>query len=137
MNKQDCIFCKIARGEILSVKIWEDENFLAFLDIHPYAKGHLLVIPKKHTEWVWDINDKEYIEYMKHVKHLANILREVFDTEWVEEVIAGIGVSHAHIHLLPRKMNDGLGEIPTKPLINKLSEKEMEEIKNKIQRAIK
>ncbi len=136
MSKENCIFCKIARGEIPSMKIWEDENFIAFLDIHPYAKGHLLVIPKEHTEWVWDIKDKDYIEYMEHVKHLANVLRKAFDTEWVEEVIAGIGINHSHVHLLPRKRNDNLGEIPTRPLSQKPSEKEMEEIANKIRRAI-
>jgi histidine triad (HIT) family protein len=133
----DCIFCKIAKGELPSMKIWENENFLAFLDIRPYAKGHLLIIPKSHTEWVWDINDMEYTEYMKHVKYFANVLRKVFDTEWVEEVIAGIGVSHAHIHLLPRERSDGLGEVPTKPLPQKLSEKEMEEIADKIRKEIK
>jgi len=132
----DCIFCKIAKGEIPSVNVWENEGFFAFLDINPYVKGHVLVIPKKHSEWVWDISDKEYIEYMKHIKYLANILREVFDTKWVEEVIAGIGVSHSHIHLLPRHRNDGLGEVPTKPLSQKPSEREMKEIAEKIRSAI-
>lgn len=133
----DCIFCKIAKGEIPSLKVWEDEKFIAFLDIHPYVKGHLLVIPKKHSEWVWDINDRDYVEYMKNVKYLANILRKVFDTDWVEEVIAGIGISHSHIHLLPRQRNDGLGEVPTKPLSPKLSEREMKEIEEKIRGEIR
>lgn len=132
MNKPDCIFCKIANGEIPSVKIWEDEEHLAILDINPYAKGHTLVIPKKHSEWVWDISDKDYIRYMKIVKYLANVLRKAFDTEWVEEVIAGVGVSHSHIHLLPRQKNDGLGEIPIKPISPKPSEREMKEIAEKI-----
>jgi len=133
----DCIFCKIAKGEIPSLKVWEDEKFIAFLDIHPYVKGHLLVIPKKHSEWVWDINDRDYIKYMENVKYLANILRKVFDTDWVEEVIAGIGISHSHIHLLPRQRNDGLGEVPTKPLSPKLSEREMKEIEEKIRGEIR
>jgi histidine triad (HIT) family protein len=132
----DCIFCKIVNGELPSVKVWEDKNFIALLDIHPYAKGHLLVIPKEHSTWVWDISDRNYLEYMKIVKYLANILRKVFDTEWVEEVIAGVGVSHSHIHLLPRHKNDGLGEIPTKPLNPRLSEKEINEISEKIRRKI-
>jgi histidine triad (HIT) family protein len=136
MNK-DCIFCRIAAGEIPAVKVWEDEKHLAFLDINPYAKGHLLVIPKKHAEWVWDIDDKDYLEYKKHVKYLANVLRKAFDTNWVEEIIAGIGVPHAHVHLLPRKRDDGLGEIPTKPLIPKISEEEMKEIEEKIRRELR
>ena len=137
MNKSNCVFCKIANGEIPSVKVWEDENFIAFLDVNPYAKGHLLVVPKHHSEWVWDIDDKNYLIYMKHIKYFANILRKAFDTDWVEEVIAGIGISHSHVHLLPRKRNDGLGEIPTKPLALKPSEKEMNEIAEKIRGEIR
>jgi histidine triad (HIT) family protein len=136
MNKQDCVFCKIAEGEIPSMKVWEDKNFVAFLDINPYAKGHVLVIPKKHSEWVWDIGENEYLEYMKQTRYLANILRKAFDTEWVEEIIAGIGVSHSHIHLLPRQRNDRLGEIPIHPLKEKPSEKEMKEIAEKIREKI-
>jgi histidine triad (HIT) family protein len=137
MNKSDCIFCKIARGEIPSMKIWEDEKHLAILDVNPYVKGHLLVIPKKHSEWIWDIDDKDYIEYMKIVKYLANVLRRAFNTEWVEEVVAGIGISHSHVHLLPRQRDDGLGEVPTKPLSSKPSEKEMREIAEKITKEIR
>jgi histidine triad (HIT) family protein len=133
----DCIFCKIVKGEIPSIKVWEDKKHLAILDINPYVKGHLLVIPKKHSKWVWDINDRDYVKYTKKVKYLANILRKVFDTDWVEEMIAGIGVPHSHIHLLPRQRNDGLGEIPTKPLSPKPSEDEMKEIAEKIRREIK
>lgn len=135
--KPDCVFCKIANGEIPSVKIWEDEKFIAFPDINPYSNGHILIIPKEHSRWVWDINNKDYIEYMKVVKSLANVLRKAFNTEWVEEVIAGIGVSHSHVHLLPRQRDDGLGEIPIKPLGKKLSEREMKEIAEKIRRNIK
>lgn len=135
--EEECVFCRIAEGKIPAKIVWENKNFLAFLDINPYVKGHLLVIPRKHYKWVWDINDKEYTEYMKVVKDLANILRDIFNTEWVEEVIAGVGVSHAHIHLLPRKENDGIGEIPIKPLNPKPSEKEMNEIAEEIKHNIK
>jgi histidine triad (HIT) family protein len=137
MTNENCIFCKIVKGEIPAVKIWEDERHIAVLDINPYCVGHMLIIPKEHSRWVWDINNKDYIEYMKVVKSLANVLRKVFDTKWVEEVIAGMGVSHSHIHLLPRQENDKLGEIPTKPLNPKLSEKEIKEIAEKIRRNIK
>jgi len=133
---KNCTFCKIVEGEIPSMKVWEDEKHLAILDINPYAKGHVLVVPKKHSEWVWDINDKDYLEYMKQVKYLANVLRKAFDTKWVEEIIAGVGISHSHVHLLPRKINDGLGEIPIHPLKEKPSEKEMKEIAEKIRNEI-
>ena len=80
------------------------------------------------------MDDKDYIRLAKKVKYLANVLRKAFDTDWVEEIIAGIGVEHSHIHLLPRKRDDGLGEIPTKPLNPKLSEEEMKEIAERIRR---
>ncbi len=129
----DCIFCKIVRKEIKTDKIiYENEDFIAFLDINPYAIGHTLVMPKKHSKWVWDMNESDYEKLMKEVKKLAEVLRRVFDTEWIEEIIAGIGVQHTHIHLLPRKRNDGLGEIPVKPLDPKPSEEKMREIVEKI-----
>ena len=129
---EDCIFCKIVKGEIESIKIWEDKQFLAILDINPYSIGHILVIPKKHSKWVWDIKPKDYGVLMERVYFLANILRKVFSTDWVEEIIMGIGIEHSHIHLLPRKRNDGLGEIPTKVLSPKPSEEEMKKIAKKI-----
>lgn len=129
----DCIFCKIVRKEIKVDKIiYENEDFIAFLDINPYVIGHTLVMPKKHSKWVWDMNESDYGKLMNEVKKLAEVLRRVFDTEWIEEIIAGIGVQHTHIHLLPRKRNDGLGEIPVKPLDPKPSEEKMREIVEKI-----
>ncbi len=132
---EDCIFCKIASGEIPSEKVYEDEKVISILDINPYVLGHIMVIPKKHSRWVWDIDIKGYKEITERVHKLANVLRKAFDTEWVEEVIAGIGVSHTHIHLLPRQKNDGLGEVPIKPLKPKPSEKEMKAIADKIRKA--
>ena len=129
---KDCIFCKIAKGEIPSYSVYDDNKIKAFLDINPYSKGHLLIIPKKHTKWIWDMDKKDYNYLMEKASFFANVLRKVFDTEWVEEVIAGIGVPHTHIHLLPRGYNDGLGEVPIKPLEPKPSEKEMKEIIERI-----
>jgi histidine triad (HIT) family protein len=94
-----CIFCKIANGEIPSNKIWEDENYLAFLDIHPEAEGHTLVIPKKHYRWVWEVED--YNGYMQKVKEVVKILQEKYKTEVITAKIIGIDVSHAHVHLIP------------------------------------
>lgn len=132
----DCIFCKIVRGEIDHYKVFEDENVIAFLDIRPFTKGHLLVVPKKHSKWIWDMELEDYNLLLEKVHNLANVLRKAFDTDWVEEVIAGIGVEHTHVHLLPRRRDDGLGEVPTKPLSPKLSEEEMEEITEKIKKFI-
>ena len=57
----DCVFCKIIKKEIPASVVYEDEKTLAFLDINPYAKGHLLVIPKKHSKWLWDMPENEYL----------------------------------------------------------------------------
>ncbi len=131
---KDCIFCKIIKKEIPADIIYEDKDVLAFLDINPYVIGHTLIIPKKHSKWIWDMNLKEYKTLMEKVYFLADILRKAFNTKWVEEVIAGIGVKHTHVHLLPRKMNDGLGELPKEPLNPKPSEKKMRETLNKIKK---
>ena len=136
LETKDCIFCKIVRGGIPCYKIYETKNVLAFLDINPYVRGHVLVIPKGHSDWVWDIESTMYSKLMKEVLSLANVLRKVFDTNWVEEIIAGVGVQHSHVHLLPRVKNDGIGEIPTKPLVPKPSDSEMKEICERIKKAV-
>lgn len=95
----DCIFCKIAKKEIPSEIVWEDENFIAFSDINPLSKGHTLIIPKKHFRWVWDVeNIGNYFEKVKEVK---KILDEKYQPVFVEVKVWGIDVPHAHVHLIP------------------------------------
>jgi|SRR3989339_638694 len=134
--EKDCIFCKIVKGEIPCYKVYEDKNVISFLDINPYAPGHIMVVPKNHSRWLWDMSSEEYGVLTERVHYLANVLREAFETDWVEEVVAGIGVEHTHIHLMPRRRDDGLGEVPIHPLKNKLSKEEMEEIAGKIKKAV-
>ena len=133
---ESCIFCKIVKGEIPCYNIYEDEDVFVFLDAFPCVKGQTLVVPKKHSRWLWDMPEKEYLGLMEKVYYLAGVLRKAFDVEWVEEVVAGIGVEHTHVHLLPRREDDGLGEVPTKPLDPKPSEKEMKKIAEKIRAAL-
>lgn len=95
----NCVFCKIVANELPSYKVWEDENFLAFLDINPFGVGHTLVIPKKHYEWVWDV--EEYCEYFQKVKEIALLLKEKLGAEWIKMSVIGIDVPHAHVHLVP------------------------------------
>jgi histidine triad (HIT) family protein len=132
MRKEDCVFCKIVEGKLPCYKVYEDDKIISFLDITPYAIGHIMVVPKEHSKWLWDVPIDEYNPLMEKCHYLANVLRRAFSTEWVEEVVAGIGVEHTHVHLLPRKRDDGLGEIPTKPLANKPTKEEMEMIRDKI-----
>lgn len=98
---EDSIFTKIIKGEIPSYKVYEDDKTLAFLDIHPVAKGHVLVIPKVQVEFVWDLEDEDYEALMKTVKKVGRRLREVIGTSYVGEMVVGTDVPHAHIHVVP------------------------------------
>lgn len=98
--RASCIFCKIVRGEIPAHKVYENEKFLAFLDIRPLAPGHTLVIPKRHYRWVWNV--PEVGEYFETVRTVACALQKVFSP--VEEIharVVGEEVEHAHIWLYP------------------------------------
>ncbi len=94
-----CIFCKIIRREIPAEIVYEDEKFLGFLDIHPVAPGHLLLIPKDHHKWVWDV--PQIGKYFETAQTLAFALRKAFNTDWITSKIIGEEVPHAHIKLIP------------------------------------
>ncbi|MCK5591098.1 MAG: HIT family protein [Candidatus Pacebacteria bacterium] len=128
----DCIFCKIIKGEIPCYKVYEDEDTLAFLDIRPLNPGHTLVIPKKHFRWVWDIENigKHY----EVVKKIANTLKKVYNTDRVVSLVVGDEVEHAHTWLVPRFEGDGHGDTINSKNIKKISEDEMKKIAEKIQR---
>lgn len=98
-----CVFCKIAKGEIPSAKVWEDDNFFAFLDIHPHTPGHTLVIPKKHSSYIFNMEDEELCALMKACKPIARVLKEIFHpaTGLISMAVVGTGVSHVHVHLIP------------------------------------
>lgn len=98
---ENCIFCKIIKGEIPSYKVYEDDNFLAFIDINPQSPGHTQVIPKKHTRWVWDVENIG--EYFEVARKIALAQRKAFDTDWVLSKIVGDEVPHAHIWVFPNK----------------------------------
>lgn len=95
----DCIFCKIVAGSVPVHKVYEDENFLAFLDIHPQAPGHTQVIPKQHYRWVWDVPNVG--EYFEVVRKIAKAQQKAFNTEWILSRIIGDEVEHAHIWVFP------------------------------------
>lgn len=95
------IFTKIVTGEIPSHKVYEDDRTLAFLDIYAVVDGHTLVIPKKQVEFVWDLDDEDYLALMTTVKKVALRLREELGVDYVGEKIIGVDVPHAHVHLIP------------------------------------
>ncbi|MBI2043896.1 HIT family protein [Candidatus Pacearchaeota archaeon] len=98
---KDCIFCKIINGEIPAEKIFEDKRYLAFLDINPINPGHTILIPKKHTDYLFDLNDKEYSELIIKAKEIAQILKDRLMPKRVGLAVEGFAVPHVHIHLVP------------------------------------
>jgi histidine triad (HIT) family protein len=123
------IFTKIVKGEIPCNKIAEDENFLAFLDIFPLAKGHVLVIPKKETDYIFDIEDQEYKDFWLFAKKVAKAVNKAIPCERVGVAVIGLEVPHAHIHLIPLQSVEDINF--SKPKL-KLESSEFEEIAAKI-----
>jgi len=95
------IFTKIVNGEIPSYKIAEDDNYLAFLDVNPNAKGHTLCIPKQEIDKIFDIDDELYLGLMKFSKKIAIALEKTVPCKRVGMAVVGLEVPHAHVHLIP------------------------------------
>ena len=91
----------LAAGEIPSYKVAADDKHYAFLDINPVAPGHVLVIPRKETDYIFDIDDKEYQEYTLFAKRVAQALKEAMPCKRIGVAVMGLEVPHAHIHLIP------------------------------------
>jgi len=100
-DRQDCIFCKIVKGELPSYKVYEDSQYMVFLDKFPRAPGHCLVIPKKHHRWIWDV--PEIGSFMEVAKKIADAQRKAFGTEMIVAHVIGDEVPHAHIWLVPQR----------------------------------
>ena len=102
-NMDNCIFCKIIKKEVPSEIVYEDDNFLAFLDINPRGPGHVQVIPKKHYRWVWDVpNIGEYFEV---VRLIAKAEQKAFNVDLIRSQIFGDEVEHAHVWVWPNISN--------------------------------
>ncbi len=95
------IFSKIVAGEIPSYKVAEDENYYAFLDINPLAKGHTLVIPKREVDYIFDLEDETLAGLVLFAKKIAHKIKEQIGCVKVAMVVLGLEVPHAHIHLIP------------------------------------
>ncbi|PIQ66336.1 MAG: HIT family protein [Candidatus Zambryskibacteria bacterium CG11_big_fil_rev_8_21_14_0_20_42_18] len=104
-TNQNCVFCKIVKGEIPSYKIYEDENFLAFLDINPQSPGHTQVIPKEHYRWVWDTPNVG--EYFEVVRKIAKAQQKAFATDFILSKVIGDEVAHAHVWVFPNSKVSG------------------------------
>ena len=95
------IFSKIAAGQIPSYKCAANDKFYAFLDINPLAKGHTLVIPRREVDYIFDMDDQELAEFQVFAKQVAKALQKAFPCKKVAQVVLGLEVPHAHIHLIP------------------------------------
>ena len=98
---EECIFCKIGKGEIPSRVIYEDDKIMAFLDITPYAQGHTLLIPKEHYRWLWDMPEDLTAHFFGVAQKIAKHYQEVTDDGLVYSLSIGTLVEHAHFHLVP------------------------------------
>jgi histidine triad (HIT) family protein len=127
------IFSKIVSGDIPAYKVAEDEHHIAFLDIFPLAEGHVLVIPKKETDYIFDITSYEYLELWKFAQKVAKGMDKVITCERIGVAVIGLEVPHAHIHLVPlNNVSDMNFERPKL----KFSEAEMELVADLIKSAI-
>lgn len=95
------IFSKIVAGDIPAYKVAESNDYLAFLDINPLEKGHVLVIPKKKTDYIFDIHGDEYVGLWVFAKIVAQGIKKVYPCERIGVAVVGLEVAHAHIHLVP------------------------------------
>jgi histidine triad (HIT) family protein len=128
----NCIFCKIVEGKIPCSKVYEDKENLAFLDISPVNKGHVLLIPKKHYRWIWDIPTAESSKMMPVLQKLAKAVQKATKCDLVVMTVVGDAVEHAHIHLIPKFNGDGLKFWPQ----GKYGEGEMDAFRAKIEAAL-
>ncbi|MBU0456982.1 MAG: HIT family protein [Nanoarchaeota archaeon] len=116
VKMENCVFCKIIDGDIPCYKIYEDDDFLAFLDVKPHAKGHSVVIPKKHGETIFDLDDNLLQKVTVIVKRVMERIQEVlnpdgFNVGWNHNTAGGQVVPHLHIHIMPRWNSDGGGSM--------------------------
>ncbi len=110
----DCIFCRIIQRGIPCHKIYEDREYLAFLDIHPHAQGHTVVIPKKHAETLSELKDRQGLgdAIQNTMARIQDVLHpEGFNVGWNEQEAGGQAVPHLHVHIMPRWKNDGGGSM--------------------------
>ena len=119
------IFSRIIKGEIPSYKIAENENCIAFLDVNPLAKGHTLVVPKKETDYIFEIQQEEYLELWSFAKKVSAAIERAVPCKRIGIAVIGLEVAHAHIHLIPMNRVSDMNFANPKL---KIPEEEMQEI---------
>ena len=125
----ETIFTRIIKGEIPCYKIAEDEKFFAFLDISPLKEGHTLVVPKKHSSYIFDMDDQELAEMMVFAKKVAKAIEKTVPCLRIGVAVIGLEVPHTHIHLVPLQEENDLNFRKERPVVSK---EKMQEIAAKI-----
>lgn len=123
------IFSRIVAGEIPCYKVAEDEKHFAFLDINPVAPGHVLVIPKQEVDYIFDLNDQDYLDLQIFAKHVAEAIKQAIPCTRVGVAVMGLEVPHTHIHLIPINKEADMNFFKEKV---SLSTEEMADIASKI-----
>jgi len=137
-HAMDCVFCRIAKGEIPSYKVYEESGALAFLDINPLAKGHTLVMPRRHVEKLGQLKLEEISTLCKALQRVANALEGALQSEGLNIFVnqgeaAGQVIPHLHIHLVPRWSGDGL-VFPSRKV--EVSEEELRELSERLSKRV-
>ena len=135
VTQEECVFCKIVKGEIPSKKVYDDKDVIAFLDINPANPGHTLVVPKKHAEDLTKSNEDDIAKAMHVVKKITASLKEKMNAIGVNVVqnngkAAGQLVAHTHFHVIPRYPNDSV--IITYQRVH-MQDSDLEEVRKKLE----
>ena len=127
------VFTKIINNQIPSYKVYEDDRFLGFLDAFPLSYGHVLVIPKKETDYIFDIDSDEYIGLWNFAKKIAKAMDKVLVCERIGVAVIGLEIPHAHIHLVPI---NGVSDINFDKPKKNFSPDKMREVADKIRQSL-
>ena len=122
---ENCIFCKIIKGEIPSMTIYEDDIVKVFLDINPTTNGDTLIVPKKHIENMLDLDDKTLSHIHKISKDIYSVLKEKLNIDGltlVQNNFYGQEIKHYHVHLIPRYKNDDVKQLSNKEILKDVKE---------------
>ena len=129
----DCKFCLIAQRKVQDYVIWEDEQFIAFLEIHPAKQGHCLLIPKKHVDYFFELDEELYTKLFSIAKKLSEPMRKAMNAKRIGIAVVGFDIPHAHLHLVPLH---GSNELFDSSKFYKAKPEELKEIQGKLRNSL-
>ncbi|OYT52936.1 MAG: HIT family protein [Candidatus Altiarchaeales archaeon ex4484_2] len=143
MDERDCIFCRIVKGELPARKVYEDEDVIGLLDIQPFSRGHVLVIPKKHVVWFHEMSEELTGKVFKAANRISQKMKKAYDVEYIDLFARGMRIPHVHIFLIPTMKGEknvfdmfvNMFSYVQENLTNPFSDEEMDEIAEKLRNA--